>query len=85
MKKFDKLTPRTVKTKNNKKIAYKNATELYSKLRSVYYKYCNDITNEEIKVWVKNMILKIYLLKVKDLIKMKKKLNHSQKKLLLKE
>ena len=85
MKKFDKLTPRTVKTKNNKKIAYKNATELYSKLRSVYYKYCNDIANEEIKVWVKNMILKIYLLKVKDLIKMKKKLNHSQKKLLLKE
>ena len=74
-----------MKTKNNKKIAFKNARELYSKLRSVYYKYYNDITNEEKRVWVKNMILKIYLLKVKDLIKMKKKLNHSQKKLLLKE
>ena len=32
------------------------------------------------KGWIKNIILKIYLLKFKDLLKMKKKLNYSWKK-----
>ena len=66
---FEKVTPPTVKTKNNKKIVFKNARELYSKLRSIYYNDYNDITDEEKKRWLKNMILKIYLLKVKYLLK----------------
>ena len=74
-----------MKAKKNKKIVYKNARELYSKLISISYNDYNDITDEEKKGWVKNIILKIYLLKVKDLLKMNKKVNHVQKKLLLKE
>ena len=85
LKEFEKFTPRTVKTKRNKKIVYKNARELYSKLISIYYNDYNDIIDEEKKGWVKNIILKIYLLKVKDLLKMNKKVNHARKKLLLKE
>ena len=82
LKEFENFTPRTVKTKENNKIVYNNARELYSKLLSIYYNDYNDITDDEKKGWLKNMILKIYLLKVKDLMK---KANHGRKKLLLKE
>ena len=82
LKEFENFTPRTVKTKENNKIVYNNARELYSKLLSIYYNDYNGITDDEKKGWLKNMILKIYLLKVKDLMK---KANHGRKKLLLKE
>ena len=82
LKEFENFTPRTVKTKENNKIVYNNARELYSKLLSIYYNDYNDITDDEKKGWLKNMTLKIYLLKVKDLMK---KANHGRKKLLLKE
>ena len=82
LKEFENFTPRTVKTKENNKIVYNNARELYSKLLSIYYNDYTDITDDEKKGWLKNMILKIYLLKVKDLMK---KANHGRKKLLLKE
>ena len=61
MKEFTKFNPRTVKTKSNMKIVYKNARELYSKLLSIYYNDDNDITDEEKKDRLKNIILKIYL------------------------
>ena len=38
-----------MKTKKNKKIVYKNARELYTKLLNIYYNDCNDITNEQKK------------------------------------
>ena len=69
LKWFKKFTPRTVKTQNNKKIVYNNARKLYSKLLSIYYNDYDDITNKEKKEWVKNLILKIYLLKVKDFLR----------------
>ena len=46
LKEFKKFTPRTVKTKKNKKIMYSIARKLYSK-RSIYYNDYNDITDEE--------------------------------------
>ena len=58
-----------MKTQNNKKIVYNNARKLYSKLLSIYYNDYDDITNKEKKEWVKNLILKIYLLKVKDFLR----------------
>ena len=86
MEEFKKFTPGKAKTKAKKK---NNAKKLYSILLSIYYNDYNDITDKEKKRWVKNIILITYLLKVKDLLnrrkKMKKKVNHSQKKLLLKE
>ena len=47
LKEFKKFTPRTVKTKKNKKIVYNNARKLYSKLLSIYYNDYNDVTDEE--------------------------------------
>ena len=48
---------------------YNNARKLYSKLLSIYYNDYDDVTNKEKKEWVKNLILKIYLLKVKDFLR----------------
>ena len=49
LKGFEKFTLRTMKTKKNKKIVYKNAREPYTKLLNIYYNDCNDITNEQEK------------------------------------
>ena len=53
----------------------------YDILLSIYYNDYNIITDKK-KMILKNMILKAYLLKVKDLInqrkKIKKKVNYSQ-------
>ena len=49
LKEFENFTPRTVKTKENNKIVYNNARELYSKLLSIYYNDYNDITDDEKK------------------------------------
>ena len=84
---FKKFTPQTVKMKTKTKIVYNTALNLYNKLLSIYFNYYNNITNE--MTLIKQMIIIIYLLKVIDLLnqrkKMKKKVNYSQKKLLLKE
>ena len=48
-KEFEKVTPQTMKTKKSKKVVYKNARELYSKLLSIYYNDYNDIKDEEKK------------------------------------
>ena len=57
---FEKFIPRTVNTKQKKKTVYNNAKKLYNKLLSIYYDDYDDITDEEKKRWVKNIILIIY-------------------------
>ena len=55
----------------------------------MYFDYYNNITDEEKEETYKKMILVIYFLKILNMIndtkKIKKKVNHSNKKLLLKE
>ena len=82
LKGFKKFTPRTVKTKKKRKIAYKSAKELYRKLLSIYHNDYNDISDEEKermdeKYNPKNLLIKF--------IADEKKVNNSQKKLLLKK
>ena len=68
---------------------YKNAANLYNTLLVMYFDYYNNITDEEKEETYKKMILVIYFLKILNMIndtkKIKKKVNHSNKKLLLKE
>ena len=68
---------------------YKNAANLYNTLLVMYFDYYNNITDEEKEDTYKKMILVIYFLKILNMIndtkKIKKKVNHSNKKLLLKE
>ena len=52
-----------MKAKKNKKIVYKNARELYSKLISISYNDYNDITDEEKKRMGKKYNLKNLLIK----------------------
>ena len=68
---------------------YKNAANLYNTLLVMYFDYYNNITDEEKEETYKKMILVISFLKILNMIndtkKIKKKVNHSNKKLLLKE
>ena len=68
---------------------YKYVTSLYNQLLAIYFKEDNNIIAEEKRKLGKNIILVIYFLKVLNKIDgikyIKKKVNHRQKKLLLKE
>ena len=68
---------------------YKNVVNLYNTKLAIYFNNYNNITDEEKKMMDKNMVLVIYFLKAVNMMnstkKMKKNVNHSRKKLLLKE
>ena len=63
---FKIFSPQTEHTKEKNNIVYSNAKDLCNKLLTICYIDYKNIPDEEKKGWVKNMILKIYLLKVKD-------------------
>ena len=81
--------PGKAKAKEKKKIVYNNAKILYSILLHFFNNDYNEITDQEEKRCLKSIILINYLSKFKDLLnqrkKNKKKVNHTQKKLLLQE
>ena len=68
---------------------YHNAIKIYNTLLCLYFDDYDNITEERKEKMGESIILIIYLLKVIDLLnrrkKMQKKVNHSPKKLLLKE
>ena len=88
MKEFKKFTPPTVKIKMKRKIVFSNAKKLYDMLLNIYFDDYNNITDEEKeklgeKCNSNNLFIKGQ--RCIGLKKEKKKVNHSQKKLLLKE
>ena len=86
---FRELMPRTEKTKNRKNNVYKNVAKLYDTLLAIYFTEYNNIIEEKMKRLIKIMVLLIHFLKVLNVINgtkyIKKKVNHSRKKLRLKE
>ena len=84
------IVPQTEKSKiKNKNRVHKNVANLFNTLPAIYFNYCNILQVTKKKRWIKYMIPVIYLLKTINMMtgtkRMKKKVNHSRNKLLLKE
>ena len=67
-------TPEKEQGKDKKKIAYHDAIKLYNTLLSIYFNDYNISDEKKKKIWVKNIILIIYLLKVIDFLNRGKKI-----------
>ena len=87
LEEFEKFTPRKLKTKAKNRTVYNNVRNIYYKLLSIYYDDYKDNTDEEKEKMGEKYDPKNLLLKFENLLnrRKKKKLNHCQKKLLLKE
>ena len=81
---FRNLIPRTEKAKMKEKSLFKNAANLYNRLLTIYFNGYDSIMVIKKSRWMKIMIIGIYFLKFTNIMfftkKMKKKVNHSQKK-----